>query len=174
MKVLLTLALAAVAAAVMPATAAGSQAHEHGVAQLDVVVEPERVVFDLDTPLDNVVGFERAPRTDAERERVKAVLARLRDAAALFRIDAAAGCTVSKVELLAPALQAGADAKEAHAGLQGHYEFSCKTGSKAGFVELGLFEALATLRRIDLQVVTPRGQLKARLNKPATRVVLVR
>lgn len=154
--------------------AAAGRAHDHGVARLDVAVEPSRVVLDLDTPLDNIVGFERAPRTDAERDRAKAAMARLRDAAALFRIDPAAGCTVHKVELSAPALDAAADGKDGHAELQGHYEFNCKAGARAGFVELGLFDSFAALRRIELQVVTPRGQLKASLSKPASRVALVR
>ncbi len=157
-----------------PLAGAAGQPHDHGVARLDVVVEAARVVFDLDTPLDNIVGFERAPRTDAERERAKAAMTRLRDAAALFRIDPAAACTVHRVELSAPALEAGADSKDGHAELQGHYEFNCKAGARASFVELGLFDSFAALRRIDLQVVTPRGQLKARLSKPASRVALVR
>lgn len=154
--------------------AAAAQPHAHGVARLDIAVEPTRVVFDLESPLDNIVGFERAPRTDAERERAKTALALLNDAASMFRIDTAAGCSVHKVELQAPVLEAGADTKEGHAELQGHFEFHCTAGAKAGHVELGLFAAFAALRRIELQVVTPRGQLKARLTRPASRVALVR
>src|SRR5688500_6802941 len=97
------------------AAVAAGQTHDHGMARLDVAVEPTRVVFDLDTPLDNIVGFERAPRTDAERERAKAALARLQKPGELFRIDGAAGCTLLKAEVSAPALQAGADGKDGHA-----------------------------------------------------------
>ena len=156
------------------AASAAGQAHDHGVARLDVVVEPSRVVFDLDTPLDNIVGFERAPRSDAERQRAQAALARLRKAGELFRIDAAAGCKLRQAEVSAPALEGGADGRDGHAELQGHFEFECRAGSLAAFVEVGLFDAFPALRRIDLQVITPRGQLKARLSKPASRVALVR
>ncbi|HLL09833.1 MAG TPA: DUF2796 domain-containing protein [Rubrivivax sp.] len=156
------------------AAAAAGQPHDHGVARLDVVVEPTRVVFDLQSPLDNIVGFERAPRTDAERERAKAALARLRKGAELFRIDAAAGCSLHSADLQAPVLEGAADSKGGHADVQGHYEFHCNAGAKAGHVEIGLFEAFAGLRRLDLQVVTPRGQLKARLNRPTSRLALVR
>lgn len=161
---------------------AAGQPHDHGVARLDVVVEPTRVVFVLESPLDNIVGYERAPRTDAERERAKTALARLRNATELFRIDAAAGCTLLKVDLVSAPLQlgnaaAGAAASPAaseHSDLNAVFEFRCKNGTRAGFVEVGLFEAFAALKRIELQVVTPRGQLKATLRKPASRVVLVR
>jgi hypothetical protein len=150
--------------------------HQHGIAALDVAVEPGRVTVDLETPLDNLVGFERAPRTDAERERVDAALARLRAGAALFRIDPAAGCTLAKVTLVSPALGLGGTAsdKEGHADLDARFEFDCKAGNRAGFVEVGLFDAFTALKRIELQVVTPKGQLKATLVKPASRVALVR
>lgn len=151
--------------------------HQHGVAQLDVGVEPGRVTLDLDTPLDNLLGFERAPRTDAERERAAAVVKKLQAADGLFRIDPAAGCTLAKVTLKSAALGLGADAAAAkgdHADLEGRFEFTCKAGAKAGFVEVGLFEAFAPLKRIELQVVTQRGQLKAVLVRPASRVVLAR
>jgi hypothetical protein len=156
--------------------AAAAPAHQHGVASLDVAVEPERVTLELDTPLDNLLGFERGPRTDAERASVDALLARLRRAEGLFRIDGAAGCSLAKVTLVSPALGlAGMSTdKDTHADLRGRFEFSCKAGGRAGFVEVGLFDAFASLKRIELQVATPRGQLKATLMKPSSRVALVR
>ena len=176
MKALLPVMItaASMAGAVVPAAAA--PAHQHGVARLDIAVETGRVTLELETPLDNLLGFERAPRTDAERERAAAAVTRLKAADALFRIDAAAGCSLAKVALVSAALGLGGTApdKEGHADLEGHFEFSCKAGGRAGFVEVGLFEAFAALRRIELQVVSPRGQMKATLMRPASRVALVR
>jgi hypothetical protein len=169
MKALLYALLAAGPALAAPA-------HQHGVAQLDVAVEPGRVMLELYTPLDNLLGFERAPRTDAERERAAAVVAKLNAAEGLFRIDSGAGCKLSKVSLVSAPLGLGAAPpdKEGHADLHGRFEFSCKAGARAGFVEVGLFDAFAALKRIELQVATPKGQLKATLVKPASRVALVR
>jgi hypothetical protein len=39
---------------------------------------------------------------------------------------------------------------------------------------VGLFDAFPQVKRIDLQVATPKGQMKATLRRPATRVLLVR
>ena len=171
----LVMALAALFAA---GAALASAAHEHGVARLDVAVDAGRVSIELDTPLDNLLGFERAPRTDAERDKATALVARLRAAELLFRIDAAAGCTLAKVELVSVALGLGKAAAGAvasdHSDLNAVFEFRCKNGARAGFVELGLFDAFPALKRIELQVVTPKGQLKATLRKPASRVMLVR
>jgi hypothetical protein len=156
--------------------AAAGKAHEHGVARLDLAVDATRVTIELDTPLDNLLGFERAPRTDAERAKADAAVARLRDGAALFRIDGAAGCTLANVDLVSPPLQLGAATAGSgdHGDLVGTYQFNCKVAARAGFVEVGLFEAFPGFKRIELQVATPRGQLKATLRRPSSRVVLAR
>jgi hypothetical protein len=167
-------------AVLLPGTSAAAGAHEHGVARLDVAVEAGRIVVELDTPLDNLLGFERAPRTDAEKAKADAAVARLRDAAALFRIDGNAGCTLGTVELNSAPLGLGKAAKDSkaaagdHGDLEGSFEFRCKAGTKAAFLEVALFEAFPQLKRIDLQVATPKGQLKATLRRPASRVVLAR
>lgn len=168
-------------AALTGAPALAQKAHQHGVATLDLSVEPRRVSVWLTTPLDNLVGFERAPRSDAERQRVEAALAALRDAAALWRIDPAAGCTPGEVMLKsavlglnAPAPAANPGTKEGHADLEARWDFDCRDGTRTGFVEQGLFEAFARLSRLEVQAVTPRGQMKATLRKPASRIALAR
>jgi hypothetical protein len=166
------------AAGALAGSALAGPPHEHGVARLDVAVDPGHVMLDLDTPLDNLLGFEHVPRSDAERDKVQAAVARLREAGALFRIDSGAGCALAGTDLRSAALQLGgpgpAPAKEGHGDLEGHFEFRCKDGARAGFVEVGLFEAFPALQRIELQVVTPKGQMKATLRRPASRVALVR
>ena len=177
MKALLPVLLSCLLlAAALPAWA--GKAHQHGVAQLDVAVEPTRLSLVLETPLDSLLGFDRAPRSEAERAVVDQALARLRAAEQLFRIDSAAGCTLDKVVLVAPVLglgpaPAGADKGE-HAELTGTFDFNCKAGGRARFVEVQLFDAFAPMKRIELQLVLPRGQMKATLVRPATRVALAR
>ena len=170
-------AMLCLAASSLAPPALAAPAHEHGVARLDVGVEAARVVLFLETPLDNLLGFEHAPRSDAERQKAAAAVASLREAAALFRIDPAAGCTLARVELSSGALGLGkvdAGAKEGHGDLEGQFEFQCTAGAKASFVEVRLWDAFAGFKRLDLQVATPRGQMKATLRRPQTRVALAR
>ncbi len=167
--------LLGLAAALGAAPAGAGKAHEHGVARIDIAVEAARITVLLDLPLDNLAGFERAPRDDAERRVVDAALARLRDAATLFAIDPAASCKPAAVVLNAAVLQPGAASqKNGHADLDGSYEFDCADGFRAGFVEVRLFDALLRLQRIEVQAVTRKGQLKASLRRPASRVTLAR
>lgn len=177
LRFLLPVVWAAAAAGAPAVHAAG--AHEHGVVKLDVAVEGSRVLIEIDSPLDNLLGFERAPRTDAERDQAAALVKKLQDAAVLFRIDGSAGCTLAKVDLQSAPLDLGkkpaaSSVKEGHGDLEGSFEFKCLAGAKAAFLEVGLFDAFPQVKRIDLQVVTPKGQMKATLRRPSTRVMLIR
>jgi hypothetical protein len=156
--------------------ASAGKPHEHGVARLDVGVEAERVSLLLEAPLDSLLGFEREPRTDAERAQADAALARLRDAGTLFGIDPAAQCAPGHVELRSAALGLGdaAPAKEGHADLEATFDFNCRDGNKSGFVQVHLFEAFPRLQRLDVQTATRRGQMKATLVRPVTRLPLAR
>ena len=72
--------------------------HEHGHGTLDVAVEGEDLVIELRMPGVNVVGFEHAPGTDAEREAVRQALARFRDPAAVLVPSPDAECESERVE----------------------------------------------------------------------------
>jgi hypothetical protein len=163
---------AALLAMLPPLAAAAGAAHQHGVARLDVAVEGMRVSIDFETPLDNLLGFERAPRNAAEQRAAEAVLARLRDAAALFRFDAAAGCRSSAVELRSAALKLG-DASapaDGHADLAASWAFTCERAPVQ--LEHGLFAAFPRLQRLELQSATAARQAGATLKRPAQRIPL--
>lgn len=73
-------------------------AHEHGHGALDIVVEGEELVIELRIPAVNVVGFEHAPKNDAEREAVRRALVPFGDATSLFVLPAEAECEVEEAE----------------------------------------------------------------------------
>ena len=74
------------------------EAHEHGHGTLDIVVEGEELVVELRIPAVNVVGFEHAPRDDAEREAVRKALVPFQDAASVLAPSAAAQCEIEKAD----------------------------------------------------------------------------
>ena len=158
---------------------AQGHAHAHGVAKLDIAVDAKQIVVQFETPLDNLVGFERAPRTDAERKAAADVLARLRSpdkGSPLFVADAAARCALSKADLQAPVLEPGAKsaAKDEHADLDASYEFICAKPQELRALDVGLFDAYKRIQRIEVQVAGPKGQSKVTLKRPARTVRLMR
>jgi Protein of unknown function (DUF2796) len=187
----------AVALAALVAHTAAGPAHEHGVARLQVAVSSSGITIHLESALENLVGFERAPRSAAERAAVAAALQKLNDAATLFRVDSAAACAggqstvqaplwqpasppaaavVSAVAGAAPAATAAppskAPAATEHADLDASYEFKCATAPRAQHIETRLFEAFPRLKRVEVQRVTARGQGKVVLRPGQTRLPL--
>ena len=159
-----------------PALAHG-KAHAHGRATLDVAVGPRALSIQLSTPLDNLLGFERAPRTDAERRRADDAVATLRAADKLFIIGPAGGWRLVAGGLDSAGPQLGApdpgDAASGHADLDARVDFSCTDATKATFVDVGLF-SFQRLQRLDVQVAAPAGQFKRTLKPSAARLSLVR
>jgi hypothetical protein len=153
---------------------AAPHAHQHGVAKLAVAVDGNTLTIDLDAPLDGFLGFERAPRNDAERKAAADLLARLRDAAGLFKPDAAAGCKAAEVTIDAPVLEPGAQGKGEHADLEARFSFQCAQPQALRTLDVGLFDAFKRLQRIDVQVAGAKGQAKVTLRRPARAVPLAR
>jgi hypothetical protein len=158
------------------AAQAAKKAHQHGVATIGVAVEKNRIVVTIDSPLDNLLGFERAPRTDDEKKRAEALVAQMKDGGALFRIDPAAGCKLDTAELQAAVLGVGKPeaTSGAHADLEADFEFACADAAKAGFIETTLFSAFTRLQRVNVAVAGTKGQTKSTLRRPATRITIAR
>lgn len=151
------------------------KAHEHGAARLDIALEGTTLTVALDTPLDGLLGFERAPRSEAEKRAADQAVATLRAADQLFTIDPAAGCALASVTLESAPLKLGnapAAKDDGHGDLEGEFVFRCRAAP--AFVDVGLFKAFARMSRLDVQVAAPKGQHKRVLKRPAQRIDLPR
>lgn len=178
-------ALLAATLCVASLSQAQQHAHSHGQMAMNVAVDAQTITIGLDVPLDNFLGFERAPRTDAERRRVADTVARLRAADGLFQIDPRAGCSLSRVALesqvlgldpAAPAGQAAAKAgahqhgDDAHADIAVSITFACPKADQARHIDVKLFDAFKRIRKIDAQVASAQGQSRQTLTRAAPRL----
>jgi hypothetical protein len=166
--------LAIVAVAALSTTAFAHQgAHVHGVVTMDVAVDGKTLSVSLESPLDNLLGFEHPPATPAQRSAADALLKRMNEPAAWLKPDAAAQCSVSKVEVESEALKPDAKNGE-HADLDASYEFTCASPEQLKALEVGLFDAFKRIQRIDAQVAVAGGQSKQSLKRPQTKLKLAR
>jgi len=162
-----------------PAAYAG-KAHTHGVAQLKLSVEAAQLNLAFELPLDTLVGFERAPRTPAETEAARVALARLREATALVKPDAAAKCRLLGSQVQAQVLEGtakpgtGRPAEPQHADASVSLTFECEQIAQLGSVELALFDSFRRLERVEAEMVTPKGQGKATVRRAAKNLRLPR
>lgn len=106
-----------------PSAEGHSGAHTHGQLDLAVAIDSKTLTIRLESPLDNFLGFERAPRNDDERRRVATLAARLNAADQWLRPDPVAQCRLDGVEIESalaglgggePVAGQGNEAHEAH------------------------------------------------------------
>jgi hypothetical protein len=165
------------------ASAEAPSAHEHGVAEMRIAIDGARLEIALETPLDNVVGFEHAPRNDRQRDAVRAMAAKLRQPQ-MFVPTPAARCKAVSIKLesaalpaellsepgpVKPATQPVAPApkreEEVHADLDATFTWNCDAPEQLKGLDTGLMQAFRGLRQVDVQVVGPRGQSATRLKQ---------
>lgn len=111
---LFALSLVALATSAQAETERQLGAHAHGAAQLTLAAENQTLAVSLDTPAYNLVGFEQAPATDAQRDQVASALAVLARADAVLDLPAAAECTLTEQAVDADAWS-GIEAHDEHA-----------------------------------------------------------
>lgn len=172
MKTLLSLGITALLLGSLTAPALAAGVHAHGVAKLDVAVDGPTLTLQLQSPLESLLGFERAPRNDAERAQVRAMAQALR-AGSVFVPTAAARCRLQRVELRSPVLApellgqsgsaGGGNAPDDHADLDGTFVYGCENPQALAGVDVMMFDYFKKLARVDAQVAAPKGQSAAKL-----------
>ena len=153
--------LAAIAHANEHASYGPQARHQHGSAQLNLVVEGRLVHIELISPAVNLFGFEHAPVSEAEHAASRDAFSTLEDADRLFRFDKAASCRAEQAEVVSGSEFASqASGQEAHhhhaAGDDNHgatqhadiaatYRFSCDAPEGPLILRVGLFEAFPAI-----------------------------
>lgn len=150
--------------------------HAHGVAALEVSIEGDLLSIELEAPLHDLLGFERAPKYEKDLAKVREVAALLRAGDKLFAPAAAAGCVLSSVKLesdviapellgekVPPAAKADAHGHE-HADLDAHYQFKCAKPAELKRIEVNTFDSFKRLRFINAQLVVGKIQRATKLS----------
>ena len=181
-------ALAAAAALVLavPLVAQAQRelgAHRHGHGTVNLAIEGARVLIELEAPGADIVGFEHAPRSAAEREAVATATATLKAPLALFTLPEEAGCRVEKAEV-------ELEGAGGHAGERGHghgeaptaghtefhaeYTLACTRPDAISTVAFPYFEAFPRAGALTVNVATRHGQARHEVTRDAPRAELTR
>lgn len=145
------------------APAGAGPAHVHGKGDLSVVVAGDTLTLGLEIPLDALVGFERAPRTDKEKAAWRAMTQVFDDPAALFQATPEAGCAPAEKSVKLPYVQGAAAPADGHGDLDAEYVFKCaKPAALKGFATT-IFQRFPRLYRLDVKRSGPTSQGAGRL-----------
>ncbi|MEB5229118.1 DUF2796 domain-containing protein [Pseudomonas aeruginosa] len=151
--------------------------HEHGVAQLNVALDGKTLELELDSPAMNLVGFEHAASTDADKAAVAKARAQLEKPLELFALPVTAGCSVASQELRSPLFGDKAPAhahkekaghehehEHGHANIHAHYQLSCEKPEPLKLLTLAeFFKRFPATQKIQVQLIGPDGQKGADL-----------
>ena len=146
-------------------------AHEHGSAQLNVVLDGKMLELQLDSPAMNLVGFEHAAKSDADKAKVAAARSQLEQPQVLFGLNAG-DCNISKQELESPLFAKHADTHKhkhdhdhekshdsEHSDIHAHYTLDCQKPEELKQLNLGeLFKRFPATEKIQVQLIGPNGQ----------------
>lgn len=149
----------------------GHAAHEHGVATLTAAMESQTLVLALESPADNITGFEHAPAKPGEKAAVQSALARLKQPDLLLA-NAEAGCRMSSTRADDPFANTGS---RAHRDFDVEYRLQCRQPGKLTRLDAAaLFKAFPRLRTLKVDYALPAGQGGATLTPDAATARLVR
>lgn len=163
----------------------GHGAHEHGHGHLNLVLDGNQLMIELQAPAADLVGFEHAARSDDEKAQYAKAVARLKQPDALFRLDPAAGCKLTRQELQAAKEDHDHDhdhdkaadnhdehhqEEAGHADMGAMYTYTCATPAKLTGLEATLFSLYPSLEKLSVQGILPTGQTAAELTPSANKL----
>lgn len=144
-------------------------AHEHGVAQLNVALDGNTLEIELESPAMNLVGFEHAPSSDADKTAISQARNELNKPLNLFSLNTG-DCSVTSTELESPLFDddhahAAGEHEHEHSEIHAHYSFNCKQPQALQQLDLTrLFKQFPATHKIQLQLIGPNGQQGAELS----------
>ena len=174
------------AGSIDPAAAQERQlgAHEHGRGTLNMAVEGSRVSLELEAPGADIVGFEHSARTARQKAALKQAKQQLLAPQSLFKFPSAAGCVVAEASVDLESgeheheKEKGAEgnkaeaAEEGHSNFHGQYAFNCKDPARITAIEFGYFQAFAGAQKLEVNVITPKGQTRFDVTRAKARIDL--
>jgi hypothetical protein len=147
-----------------------AEAHVHGVAEINIVVEGKRVVVELHTPAEGLMGFEHEARTDAEKKKRDAAMKVINDRFnELIVFDRKSGCKLLsvKAEIVRGTDQERKDktqkpqhreASGEHSEVQAVYRIECERSPVGTKVTFGVSKIFPDIHELKVQVLTDTKQ----------------
>lgn len=182
MKRTLLLLLAVNAAPALADETRQLDAHEHGVGALNIAIDGTTVAIEFHAPGADIVGFEYAAESEADRAAVDAAVATLARPLDLFVLPAAAACSVTQASAELESEQAHDDHDdhdhaahkdhddhaehsdhEEHAEEAGHSEFhaeyrlNCADPTALTDITFAYFDTFENARELEVQIIAGSG-----------------
>ena len=156
-------------------------AHEHGVGQLNIAFDGNKIAMELHAPGADIVGFEYGAKSDADLAAIDAALQTLSDPLGLFLIPEAASCIVITAHAKLESEDSDHDEEghddhdeeghddhdeeghDDHDEAPGHTEFhaeyllECANLTEISAITFSYFEIFPNALELEVQVISDKG-----------------
>ena len=156
-------------------------AHEHGVGQLNIAFDENKIAMELHAPGADIVGFEYGAKSDADLAAIDAALQTLSDPLGLFLIPKAASCIVITAHAKLESEDSDHDEEghddhdeeghddhdeeghDDHDEAPGHTEFhaeyllECANLTEISAITFSYFEIFPNALELEVQVISDKG-----------------
>ena len=163
-------------------------AHLHGAAELNMVVEQSVVAVELITPADNILGFEHKAASQADKQKLEQTLAML-EKGNWIRLTSAAKCTLESWDIDTGLIDDehhdehasehhdedhdedrntphDADSEEeSHSEFHISYQYRCQSPNALVGAELLVWQQFEGFERVKGQLISPQGQQRLDLTQ---------
>ena len=153
--------------------------HQHGDANLAIVLEDKTLTLELETPLFNLTGFEHTPESEEEIAAVEAAEAKLNQPETLFLMKKQAECERADNDL---EIHLGEDEHDEHEDTdeahhddehedehddeeEAHHEdalitytFECAAPEKLSEIDIALLQAFPNMTELEVAYLGPNSQ----------------
>ncbi|MCU4677004.1 DUF2796 domain-containing protein [Catenovulum sp. 2E275] len=153
--------------------------HVHGVAELNLIVEHNKLEIQFNSPAINLLGFEYRAHTTAEIAEVEQAKDHLINANKMFVFENA-DCQQTAIKLdfsaVEPVTKRDQHQNESqaplHSEVSARYQFKCNSGTELTRVNVKLFEYFQYIKHIKAFWIAKSGQGVAELNTSSTTINL--
>lgn len=136
--------------------------HEHGVAHLNVAVEAQSLEISVKVPLESLLGYERAPRSDAEKKEAAALLEQFKKTQPVLALPT--HCKpAAPAQVKAPLIEG--QAGSGHGDLEAAYKLQCAQTADLREIDVTLFDVSRRISRVKAQIAGPQGQTQSVLRR---------
>ena len=137
-----------------------AKAHEHGHGTVNVAIDGNQLAIELEAPGSDIVGFEHAPKSDAQRAAISEAVSMLKSPTDILGLPAAAGCTAGDVSVEQPELSKG-EHNEFHV----NYTFTCSAIDKLDRIEFKYFAQFKGAEELEGALITNKKTRKIELSR---------
>ena len=178
---------------VLKTLAQGSlEAHVHGKASLNLVLDGQSLFIEFESPAYNLVGFEHEPKDQIQQKEVQDTLSLLSRPRKVFGFSAQAGCLVESVSVTTTMAGVGKNTvgyeeehheeehhdhsdgdstnKESHSEFKANYLMICSEPGKLRTIEFKLFKEFLGLKSVQVQWINGEGQGYIELNAESSKL----